>query len=94
MTDAELERVPVVMNLVVARGIPAFANLDIARHVSVVDGWAREIQHGIDRHAYRFARNPAEFDHSLAKTNHCPSASAAHMEELRSLSVRPDGNWE
>jgi len=45
MSDSELAKMdPLVMNLVVARGIPECADLDVARYASTVDGWARSIR--------------------------------------------------
>jgi hypothetical protein len=44
MTDAQLARVdPLVMNLIVARGIPALEHLDINRYAKIVDDWATRI---------------------------------------------------
>lgn len=55
MPDAELARLdPIVVNLIVARGIPGLEQLDIAKHVRTVDGWAAEIKAGLD------ATEPAE----------------------------------
>lgn len=44
MSDAELAGVdPVVMNLVIAKGIPALAELDIAHYVSMADEWGADL---------------------------------------------------
>ena len=45
MSDAELAKVdPLVMNLVVAKGIPECADLDIPKYAATVDEWARAIK--------------------------------------------------
>jgi transglutaminase superfamily protein len=45
MTDAQLARLdPLVMNLIVARGIPGLESLDIAKYASTVDEWASLIE--------------------------------------------------
>lgn len=49
MSDAELARIdPVVVNLIVARGIPGLEQIDIAKYVRTVDEWAAEIKAGLD----------------------------------------------
>jgi len=41
MSDAELESMdPLVMNMVVAKGVPELAGIDFAKYAKVVDGWA------------------------------------------------------
>jgi hypothetical protein len=43
LTDAELANVdPVVMNLVIAKGVPALAELEIARYVELADRWTAD----------------------------------------------------
>jgi hypothetical protein len=45
LSDEELSRIdPVVMNLVVAKGIPALAGLDIGRYVRLADEWAADLR--------------------------------------------------
>jgi hypothetical protein len=47
MPDAELEKLdPLVMNLIVARGLPGLATLEIPSYVATVDDWARQIDEG------------------------------------------------
>jgi hypothetical protein len=48
LTDSGLARVdPVEMNLVVAQGIPALAELDIYRYQEMADRWAEDIRRGL-----------------------------------------------
>jgi len=45
LSSEELDRVdPVVMNLVVAKGIPALAELDVNRYVRLADEWADDLR--------------------------------------------------
>src|SRR4051812_27042750 len=44
MSDQEISTVdPVEMNLVVAKGIPSLADLDIAPYVALADEWGRDL---------------------------------------------------
>jgi hypothetical protein len=55
MSDAELEAMdPLVMNMVVAKGVPDLAGIDFAKYARVVDGWADRIG------AALIAREPGE----------------------------------
>ena len=48
MSDAELEAMdPLVMNMVVAKGLPELAGIDFAKYAKVVDGWADRIGRGL-----------------------------------------------
>lgn len=48
MSDAELEAMdPLVMNMVVAKGVPELAGIDFAKYARVVDGWADGIGKGL-----------------------------------------------
>lgn len=48
MTDAELEAMdPLVMNMVVAKGVPDLVGIDFAKYAKVVDGWAERIGQGV-----------------------------------------------
>jgi hypothetical protein len=55
--DLTLEQTDVVlMNLVVAKGIPALGDLDIARYVQVVDDWTEQFRRvllGMEEHFHR-----------------------------------------
>lgn len=43
MSDKQLAAVdPLAMNLVVAKGVPSLANLDVRRYQSIVDGWVAD----------------------------------------------------
>jgi len=65
MDNETLARIdPVVMSLVVAREIPAFADLDIETYVNAVDAWAEEVRHDTERHWLRFEQDPAAFNNS------------------------------
>lgn len=45
MSDAELEAMdPLVMNMVVAKGLPELAGIDFAKYAKVVDGWANRLR--------------------------------------------------
>lgn len=57
LTDAQLEAMdPLVVDLIVARGIPGLETLDIAKYATVVDDWARRID-AANRAAERFCKN-------------------------------------
>ncbi len=68
MSDAELGGVdPVVVNLAVARGIPAYADLNVERYVKTIDDWAKTVKFDTDRHRYRFEQNPSDFNNSFVE---------------------------
>jgi len=59
LSNDELGKVdPVVMNLVVAKGIPFLADLDIGRYVRLADGWAADVERTIPAGDVNFHRNP------------------------------------
>lgn len=63
MSDAELDALdPLVMNLVVARGIPELRNLDIASLAHIVDEWAGKIESGL-RSTENADRNTKLYQH-------------------------------
>lgn len=67
MTNEDLASVdPVVMSIVVTKGIPEFANLDIEHYVKAVDVWAEMVRFDTERHWYRYEENPGKFNHSVA----------------------------
>lgn len=67
MTPAELGRIdPVVANLVVAKGIPAFAELDIVPYVQLADRWARVILDRFEELEAEFHKTPEDWNHDLA----------------------------
>jgi hypothetical protein len=52
---------PVVMNLVVAKGIPALANLDIDRYVRLADEWAGDLRARMPAKEREFHRRPHDW---------------------------------
>jgi len=52
------------MNLVCAEGLPGAEQLDITNSVEVIDQMASRVKSETERHAYRFHKNPAEFENS------------------------------
>ncbi len=65
LPDAKLGAVdPAVVNLVVARGIPQFHGLDIAKYLKTLDAWAEEIRFDTERHRYRYLADPSQFQNS------------------------------
>ena len=66
MEDDELAVVdPVVMNLVVAKGIPALANIDIERYVAMADGWAADLRRNLAQADENFRRAPENWKHDI-----------------------------
>jgi hypothetical protein len=62
LTEEELAAVdPVVLNLAVARGIPALADLEIGRYVALADDWAADIRRRLPRMEPHFYRSPADW---------------------------------
>jgi len=53
-----------VMNLLCEQGLPGAEKLDLAEATRTLDEWAERVRKETQRHAYRFERNPAEFEHS------------------------------
>lgn len=66
MPNEELGRVdPVVMNLVVAKGLPALAGLDIGRYVRLADEWAADLLRGMALQEAEFRRTPGAWKNDL-----------------------------
>jgi hypothetical protein len=66
LPNDELGKVdPVVMNLVVAKGIPSLADLDIRDHVRLADQWAADIERSIPDCDTNFHRNPERWKNDL-----------------------------
>lgn len=66
LSNEELGSVdPVVMNLVVAKGVPALADLDIGHYVQLADRWAGEIEQSIPACDANFYRQPALWKNDL-----------------------------
>lgn len=56
---SELAKVdPVVLNLAVARGIPALADLEIAKYIQLADDWAADLKKYLKQKIIRFQREP------------------------------------
>ncbi len=67
MSDDELAAVdPVVLNLVVAKGIPSLADLDIGRYVLQADEWADDLRSQIPHLEREFRRTPQDWRNDLA----------------------------
>lgn len=67
MTDAELSAVdPVAMNLIVASGLPALADLDIGHYVRLADAWADDLRRRMPALEAEFHKAPQDWRHDLA----------------------------
>jgi hypothetical protein len=53
-----------LLNLLCAHGLPGAEDLDVKHSMATLDQMAARTRAETDRHAYRFRRNPAEFDRS------------------------------
>jgi hypothetical protein len=53
-----------VLNLLCAQCLPGADDLDVKRTLTTLDQMAGRVRAETDRHAYRFRRNPAEYEHS------------------------------
>jgi hypothetical protein len=66
MSSEELGRVdPVVMNLVVAKGIPSLSHLDIAHYVRLADEWATDLREQMRTKEKEFYRTPHYWDNDI-----------------------------
>lgn len=66
-SDEELAHFdPVAMNLIVARGIPSLAHLNIDSYVAMADEWARDLWHRLPALEVQFYESPADWQHDLA----------------------------
>jgi hypothetical protein len=64
-SQAQLSAIPITcLNLSCARGLEAGTGPDVAECRSTVSSWAQHVRTETERHAYRFAQNPAEFENS------------------------------
>lgn len=52
------------LNLLCAQGLPGWESLNLSESLAVLDQWAARVRAETERHAYRFERNPAEFENS------------------------------
>jgi hypothetical protein len=53
------------MNLVVAKGVPCFANLDIGRYVRLADQWTSDIRRRLPGAEAHFHRSPANWKNDI-----------------------------
>ncbi len=66
MSDEELARIdPLVLNLQVAKGIPALAELNICRYQELADEWAAGVQRLITKAQGHFWRNPSGWKNDI-----------------------------
>ena len=66
LDDSSLEKVDVVvLNLVVAKGIPALANLNIARYVRTVDDWTRQFRRVLPDMERQFRETPERWKNDI-----------------------------
>ncbi len=52
------------MNLLCAEGLPGAEEMDIADSLAIIDQMAARVRSEAERHAYRFQKNPDEFENS------------------------------
>lgn len=52
------------LNLTCALGLPGAENLNVDAMLAVLDTWVAGVKFETDRHLYKFAQNPAEYDNS------------------------------
>jgi hypothetical protein len=65
-TDAQFSRVdPLVMNLLVARGLPGLDSLDIVRYERMADSWAKEMLRRLPAQEEYFYRTPSNWRNDL-----------------------------
>lgn len=66
LSNEELARIdPVVLNLTIAKGIPALADLDMDRYVRLADRWAEDIERRVPGCDESFGHSPEEWDNDL-----------------------------
>jgi hypothetical protein len=66
LDDSSLEKVDVVvLNLVVAKEIPALADLDIARYVRTVDDWTRQFRQVLPGMEQQFRKTPSRWKNDI-----------------------------
>ncbi len=56
---------PLVMNLAVAKGIPALADLEIGHYATIADDWAAGVAQMIDRYEPEFHKTPDDWQNDL-----------------------------
>lgn len=66
LTEYELAAVdPAEMNLLVAKGIPSLANLDIPHYQAILDSWAADVQARIPRSELLFWQSPEDWKNDV-----------------------------
>lgn len=66
LSNEELARIdPVVLNLTIAKGVPALADLDMDRYVRLADRWAEDIERRVPGCDESFGHSPEEWDNDL-----------------------------
>jgi hypothetical protein len=66
MTDEELASVdPVVMNLVVAKGIPSLSTIDVSKYVRLANDWATDLRRQIPNLEREFRTAPEKWRNDL-----------------------------
>jgi hypothetical protein len=89
MPNDELGKVDrVVMNLVVAQGIPSLAYLDIGHYVRLADEWAAHIQRSIPARDANFHRNPGCWKNDLDFSR--LAVVWSYIEQVLSVAYRED----
>ena len=97
LSDAELERFDLVeMNLLVAKSIPALADLDIPRYQRLADEWAEAVRERLGRVEGEFWKTPQDWDHCihlfrlgvLAEYVECELGIEYNEDQRESLSIR------
>lgn len=77
LSDEELAEVdPMVMNLVIAKGIPSLAELNIGHYVQLASTWAEEIRQCLPGGEANFYRRPQlwQNDMGVTRTSLCRRA--------------------
>src|SRR5688500_4987406 len=57
---------PVVLHLVVAKGLPRLADLDIGRYVDIVDAWAEDLWRRLPAMEQEFHKSPEDWRNDLS----------------------------
>lgn len=67
LTEEQLAAVdPLAMNLIVAKGLPALAHLDIVHYQQLVDGWVLDLNRRcLPRWETYFHQSPQDFEHDI-----------------------------
>jgi len=55
------------LNLICAEGLPGAELLNVDESLAVLDAWAQLVKENESKYFYEYQRNPAQYDHSIAK---------------------------